>query len=94
MIFVGVLLELILNLSVVEGILEYYVDNISGLIIDSGGREWVFYGLNVVMKVFFWYFCIDEFDLQFFFIDVDIVFLCSWGVNVVCLGVMWFGVEL
>lgn len=87
-------LFILCNGVVVEGIFEYYVDVRSGMIFDSRGREWIFYGLNVVMKVFLWYFCIDMFDLQFFFVDVDIVMLCSWGLNVVCLGVMWLGVEL
>lgn len=93
MILVGVLLESILNLSAVEGISEYHVDNTSGSIIDSGGRERVFHGLNVVMKAFPWHPRTDEFDPQFSFTDVDIALLRSWGVNVVRLGVMWPGVE-
>ncbi|KAG0618715.1 hypothetical protein M758_4G087200 [Ceratodon purpureus] len=81
------------NFSPVEGISEYHVDASSGMIIDSGGRERIFHGLNVVMKASPWHPTTDMFDPELSFADADIAMLRSWGLNVVRLGVMWPGVE-
>lgn len=87
------LLSILCNGAVVEGISEYHVDARSGMILDSRGRERIFHGLNVVMKAPPWHPRTDMFDPQLSFADADIAMLRSWGLNVVRLGVMWPGVE-
>ena len=62
-------------------------------LIDEYGREVIFHGLNVVMKIDPYLPDLEGFSLDTSFSETDMMNLKSWGINGIRLGVMWAGVE-
>eukprot|EP00929_Paragymnodinium_shiwhaense_P051100 TRINITY_DN25728_c0_g1_i3.p1 TRINITY_DN25728_c0_g1~~TRINITY_DN25728_c0_g1_i3.p1 ORF type:complete len:399 (-),score=52.80 TRINITY_DN25728_c0_g1_i3:305-1501(-) len=58
------------------------------------GREVFFRGVNVVYKDSPWYPDVTEFHPNLSFVEADVLYLKSLGINLVRLGVMWPGLML
>jgi endoglycosylceramidase len=80
-------------LLVLVAIVGCLITSRNGKLYDNEGREIIFHGPNVVVKIPPYSPVTERFDVEMSFSEDDMKLLKSWGFNGIRLAVMWPGVE-
>lgn len=83
----------VLVVALVLAAVSCLITSRNGKLYDPEGREIIFHGPNVVVKVPPYRPIDDHFDVEMSFCEEDMKSLREWGFNGIRLAVMWPGVE-
>ena len=87
----GMMVLLLLCTLLIPSLSVLSISNLK--LVDERGRQRIYHGLNVVMKIAPYIPDLEKFSLDTSFSEVDMRNLREWGINSIRLGVMWAGVE-